>query len=330
MAEPAAVAAGWTVPAPPGRPVPPLSRAALDRVAHRRGDADWQAAAWQRARVLVVDDGKVLVHADRAELVILDAADAPEGERYFLGLLPPSDVDSDESAPYYAVAAELPDIEGTRPAGLRDVAAGLPEPDASLFVTALALANWHVRHQYSPVSGRLTAVGEAGWTRVTDDGNEIMWPRTDPAVIVLVHDGVPGEDGQCLLGHNASWTSPGWVRRYSCLAGFVEPGESAEATVAREVGEEVGVAVREIRYLASQPWPFPGSLMLGFTAMADPGEPMRLDPAEIADARWFRRGEIAKVMAGESAEFGLPFRASIASYLINEWLAGRALTTDRP
>jgi NAD+ diphosphatase len=139
-----------------------------------------------------------------------------------------------------------------------------------------------------------------------------------------VHDGVPGPDGRCLLGNNANWPPRAGQRRYSCLAGFVEPGESAEAAVAREVDEEVGIPVRAITYAGSQAWPFPGSLMLGFFALADPDQPLRLDPTEIADARWFTRREMAAVLTGgDGAPFVLPMSASIAHYLITRWTAGQ-------
>jgi NAD+ diphosphatase len=143
---------------------------------------------------------------------------------------------------------------------------------------------------------------------------------------VLIHDGVPGPDGRCLLGHNASWPSTPGSRRFSTLAGFVEPGESAEAAVAREVLEEVGIRVRALRYEGSQAWPYPGSLMLGFTALADRSEPLRLEPEEIDEARWFTRTEIGKMLAGEyrDPETGLamylPMRASIALFLVTRWL----------
>jgi NAD+ diphosphatase len=295
--------------------VPLLARGGLERAAHRRLDDEWQREAWERARVVVIDDGRVLVR-DGA-LVLVDAAAAAAGERYFLGL------DVDET-PYFAVAGELPTVDGGQPATLRDIGDRLSDFEAALMVTAVSLVNWHLRHPYSPLSGKLTMVGESGWTRVTDDGAETMWPRTDPAVIVLVHDGVAGPAGRCLLGHNAAWTAAGWARRYSCLAGFVEPGESAEAAVVREVAEEVGVSLREIRYVASQPWPFPGSLMLGFFALADPAAGLHLDQTEITDARWFTREEIAAVLTGRSSEFGLPMAASIASFLIRLWCAGQA------
>ena len=285
----------------------------IDRTAHRRTDPDWLAATWASALVLVVDAGRVPVRGTPPTIVLLDALDAPEGDRYFLG------VDAAGTA-YFAVAATIVAPEGARLATLREVGHELDERDSDLFVTSVALVNWHTRTAYSPWNGRPVVPAEGGWTRVGDDG-EIMWPRTDPAVIVLVHDGVPGPEGRCLLGHNAAWSSPDWVRRYSCLAGFVEAGESAEATVAREVAEEVGVEVSRIRYVGSQAWPFPGSLMLGFHAVADPAAPLNPDPAEIADARWFSRGEIATALTGERGDFGLPPPVSIAHRLIQTWLA---------
>jgi NAD+ diphosphatase len=167
-------------------------------------------------------------------------------------------------------------------------------------------------------------MGDGGWVRL-DDGGTQLWPRTDPAVIVLVHDGVAGPDGRCLLGHNAAWATPG-VRRFSCLAGFVEPGESAEAAVVREVAEEVGVVVGWPAYVASQAWPFPGSLMLGFLARADPEAPLRVDPAEITHAEWFTRRDVAAVLSGadvlarDDERVALSAPASIAHFLITHWL----------
>jgi NAD+ diphosphatase len=296
------------------RPGPPLARGALDRAAHRRTDADWLAEAWTRARVVVVDDGHVLVRGDDPpDLVLIDPADAPQGERFFLG------EDTDGSV-YFAVAADVTALPGTRRANLRQVGHSLPDLTAGLFITAVGLANWHARHPYSPLSGKLTVPAQAGWVRTTEDGTETLWPRTDPAVIMLVHDGVEGPDGCCLLGCNAQWPATGGIRRYSTLAGFVEPGESAEMAVAREVLEEVGVVVGDVTYAASQPWPFPGSLMLGFHATAKVGAAIEVDPAEILEGRWFSRAQIAGVLRGDSKDFGLPFPASIAHYLITEWL----------
>jgi len=276
----------------------------------------WLEEAWQRSRVLVVSDGKALVAGER--LVLVPADQAPEGPRLFLG------VDT-FSTPYFAVVAPLPATRAddlARPYGLREVGHLLSDFDAGLMMTAVALANWHARHGFSPSSGLPTALRDGGWVRVDETGEQ-MWPRTDPAVIVVVHDGTPGEEGSCLLGHNAAWTrgQAGGLPRYSCLAGFVEPGESAEQTVVREVAEEVGIQVRNLHYIASQPWPYPGSLMLGFHAEADPEEQLNPDPAEIADARWFSRAQIRAAAAGDpDAGFAIANPSSIAHFLIMKWL----------
>jgi NAD+ diphosphatase len=296
----------------------------LDRSTHRRTDPAWIAEAWTKAKVIVVDVahtavGRALVRDD--ELVLFDSTDlavasSDPRDRYFLG------VDADDT-PYFAVAGELPAIAGTRAVTLRDVGHTLDRVAADIMLTAIAIAYWHRRHPYSPANGVPTIVGEAGWIRADPDGGQ-YWPRTDPAVIMLVHDGGSGPDGRCLLGNNAAWVpQPGRPRGFSCLAGFVEPGETLEAAVAREVFEEVGIRVHDVRYVASQPWPFPSSLMLGFTAIGDPADPIRLDPKEIADARWFTRAEIAAVLAIDPDERvdepGLPTPASIAYRLVREW-----------
>ncbi|MEU5723922.1 NAD(+) diphosphatase [Micromonospora sp. NPDC047738] len=310
-----------------GEAGPPLARSTLDRAAHRRTDPDWLAEAWERARVLVLDSadgGRALVRGASAapELVLVGPAELPDVPRsvpMFLGVEP-------DGVPVFAVDAPLPELPDTRRANLREVGHLLADRDAGLFTTALALLNWHVRHGYSSVTGQPTQVDEAGWSRV-DPGGERVWPRTDPAMIVLVHDGVAGPVGRCLLGNNAAWARTPGERRFSCLAGYVEPGESAEAAVHREVREEVGVGVEEIAYAGSQSWPFPGSLMLGFLARADADEPVRVDPAEIAYARWFTRREIGAALAGEAVDvdghrLALPPPSSIALFLIHRWLDG--------
>lgn len=296
---------------------PPLARSGLRRMAHRRTDEAWLADAWERARVLVVDGDTALARDGR--LVLLSPADAPlapAGERMFLG-------EDEEGTPYFAILAEVEDRPGTGRVTIRDFGHLLDDLEAALLVTGVALANWHRRHLYSPYDGSPTRLVEAGWARVSEGGRTV-WPRTDPAVIVLVHDAVPGDEGRCLLGHNVAWTGPGWVRRYSCLAGFVEAGESCEAAVVREVAEEVGVPVRGLRYIGSQAWPYPGSLMLGFTAEADPDQPVQVDEAEISSARWFTRTEVRDIFAGRRDDYGLPIGSSIAHFLVKEWLDGRA------
>jgi NAD+ diphosphatase len=304
--------------------VPPLARTTLDRAAHRRRDPQWLAEAWERGQVLILDvakGGRALIRdtaGGRAELVLVKPDAAPDGERLFLGVDP-------DGTPLFSIDAALPEVDGTRAATLRDVGHLLDDRDAGVFNAAASLANWHVSHRFSPRTGQPTTVTEGGWVRVDADGGQ-MWPRTDPAMIVLIHDGVAGEEGRCLLGHNAAWPSADGSRRFSTLAGFVEPGESAEAAVGREVLEEVGVRLGAIHYEGSQAWPYPGSLMLGFTAVADRDQPITVDPDEIDEARWFTRADIRLMLTGDYRDpasgiaMFLPMRASIALYLIERWL----------
>ena len=281
---------------------PALSRSALDRAASRRVDEAYLGMAWAdpASRAFVVDDGLVLVDDSRnpPELVLDAPSRLPSGERLFLG-------EADGIA-YFAVAAPLPQPPpGARPLGLRDVGAVLDDRQAGLLTHAVAVANWHASHRRCPRCGGETR-GVAGGSirRCPADASE-HFPRVDPAVIMLVHDG----DDRVVLGRAPSWPAG----RFSILAGFVEPGESLEQAVAREVAEEVGLAVTDIRYLGSQPWPFPSSLMLGFTARAAYGD-LRPDPAELAEAYWFRRQDI------RDGKADTPPAVSIAHWLLHRWL----------
>ncbi len=251
--------------------------------------------------MLIVQDGRAVVGDNGIDLVFVDAVDAPAGERLYLG--------RDEEAAYFAVGADLPRRLGTRPVGLRDVGALLSDRDAGLLSHAVGLLNWHASHPSCSRCGAATEVARGGAIRrCTADGSE-HFPRTDPAVIMLVTDGAD----RCVLGRQAIWPAG----RYSTLAGFVEPGESAEQAVVREVAEETGLAVRDVRYRGSQPWPFPSSLMLGFRAICDPdASPVPAD-GELEDARWFTRDELR-------ADNGtlLPTPVSIAWCLITDWLDG--------
>jgi NAD+ diphosphatase len=290
----------------------PLTAGGFDRAAARRSDAEWLAAAWLRARVVTISpQSTVPVRDGRLELRTADAA--PAGARRFLGLV--------EDVPHFAVTAE-PDGEHWQT--LREFGGRADDLEASLVTCAVALEQWHQRHVRCPRCGAPTVETQAGWTRTcTEDASE-HFPRTDPAVIMLVHDGAD----RALLGRGPQWGEG----RFSTLAGFVEPGESLEAAVAREVVEEVGVAVTDVRYVASQPWPFPASLMIGFTARLDGDPAITLDPVEMADAAWFTRDEIARAAAwtdggttpepGERLR-GVSPRLSISRYLIDEWLARR-------
>ncbi|MEU7988486.1 NAD(+) diphosphatase [Streptosporangium canum] len=310
-----------------------LARSAIDRSAALRGDAEWLKRAWAdgASRVVVVDDGQALVRrdGDEAALVLLPTADAPEGERYLLGV----DVDG---IVYFAVSASLEGVTGgdslnrivaplapsalregqTVAAGLRQVGSLLGDLDAGLLVYAVALEAWHSTHEFCPRCGSHTEVRAGGHVRVCPKDGSQHFPRVDPAVIMLVHD----DEDRCLLARGPQWPEG----RLSVLAGFVEPGESLEHAVAREVVEEVGVHVVDPHYLGSQPWPFPRSLMLGFFARATSTE-LVLDLEEITEARWFSRAELLAAL--ESGEVRLPPEVSIARRLIETWYGG-PLTGD--
>jgi NAD+ diphosphatase len=299
-----------------------LARGTIDHSTNRRHDPEWLAAAWRdpSTRVLVIEDGEAPVRGgdgagaggDTAELLLVPPAQAPEGTRVLLG------VDTDGVA-YFAVlaaprqqsAAER--VPGLRHAGLRQVGALLSDRDAGLLTQAVALANWHATHTHCPRCGALTEPAAAGHTRICPvDGSE-HFPRVDPAVIMMVLD--PAD--RCLLARNQRWPE----RRVSILAGFVEPGESVEQAVAREVAEEVGIAVRDVHYLGSQPWPMPQSLMLGFTARAAGALDLHVDADEIAEAAWYSRDDLRAALA--AGELRLPPPVSIARRIIESWYGSR-------
>lgn len=291
------------------RPAPALSRATVDRAADRRRDGAWLAEAWRsRSRVLALDvENRVLVvdgtGRDAPALHLLPGdGDLPDAAA-FLGV--------DDSAAYFTRRVDvLPVPEGTRRATLREVGSALGDRDAGLLVHAVALLTWLDRSEHCPRCGAVTEIRLAGSLRVCPvDGSE-HHPRTDPAMIVLV----TSPDGErAVLARNNGWPAG----LYSCLAGFVEPGESAEQSVVREVCEEVGLRATDLRYTGSQPWPFPSSLMLAYTATtAD--EDIQIEEDELSDARWFGRDELRQALADGS--IWAPPAVSIARRLIDAWL----------
>ena len=200
-----------------------------------------------------------------------------------------------------------PDVEW---AGLRDVGLRLPEDERGILAELLALANWHRTHTRCPRCGTPTEIAGLGWWRTCPEDGSEHYPRTDPAVIALLLD----DDGNALLGRQTRWPEGA----FSTLAGFVEPGESAESAVIREIAEEVGLRPTGATYIGSQPWPFPASLMLGYHATIAGVRPEpNPDGVEIAEARWISRDELPALC--ESREVRLPGRLSIAHHLVRLW-----------
>jgi NAD+ diphosphatase len=269
---------------------------ALDRAGPHRGDEAWLAArlAEPATRVVAASAAGVIVAGERPRMFAVGAL--PDGvELVLLG------VDGDGHAVFAADPGD--ELPGER-RGLRDLAPMLSQAEGGMVAHAVGLLNWHRRHRFCANCGAPSEAREAGHVRVCPACGTQHHPRTDPVVIMLVTDG-----DRALLGRQAQWPAG----RYSALAGFVEPGESLEEAVAREVREEAGVRVAEVRYRSSQPWPFPSSLMLGFSARWAGGEPAVRD-AELEDVGWFTRRAIV------DGDVQLPPPTAIARRLIDEWL----------
>jgi NAD+ diphosphatase len=313
--------------------------ARLDRVADARKDPAWVAAQREHpgARALLTGDAGVHIGGSPAapRLALVPVAAAPADEPWLL-------LGIDEQGPVFAVdvdgdgdgavprplirahgVGEPDPATGTRPYGLRDAVTTLPRADGGLIAYACALVNWHRRHGHCSVCGAATEPEAGGVVRKCPACGTHHFPRTDPVVIMLVTDGRE----RLLLGRQASWPAG----RYSALAGFVEPGETLEEAVAREVREEAGVEIGPPAYVSSQPWPFPASLMLGFSAPWRGGEPVRQED-EIEDVRWFTRDAVAAAAIADgtaswdAAEAGpgflLPPPHAIARRLVDGWLEG--------
>lgn len=314
----------------------PLARSVVDPAAHRRAEPALLDELWAdpRTRVLVLHEGRLPLADDGARLDLRapsrlapltpDADDVVWvflgecGERPYLAALLTDLPDVVAGAPgaLEGVAVPASDdgagwLSAVRWGRLRDVGHALGDRDADLATTAVALAEWHARHPRCTRCGASTRPEQAGWVRrCPADGTE-DYPRTDAAVIMAVTD----EADRILLAHGVHWPP----HRFSTLAGFVEPGESLETAVRREVAEEVGVVVGDVAYVASQPWPFPASLMLGFRARATTTD-LAVDGTEVTDARWFTREQLSAAL--RTGDVLLPMRTSIALALIEEWFGG--------
>ena len=282
----------------------------VDRIGERRKDPDWlaEALAEKKSRFVPVWGDRCLVGGDPPTAVLLDKAAIErflnDDEAIFLGLFRDQPafavpIDRDVEAPF----GELGEFKD-----LRFLGTVLPADEANLCAHARALSLWHDATHYCPRCGSASQSEPGGNTRRCSSPGcgQVLFPRTDPAIIVLVAKG-----HRCLLGRQSSWPEG----RYSTIAGFVEPGESLEDAVRREVYEETNIRVGDVRYHSSQPWPFPSSLMLGFVAEAVT-ETISLNDGELEDARWFSREELA------SGEVGLPFRISIARRLVDDFISG--------
>ena len=310
----------------------PLARTTVDAdgAARARPGLLTELRRDEATRVLLVHRGLLGVAQDDG-LSLLPVADVPdaawtadhvlylgrEGVTRYVALVLPEhlgeerDLDGapvDTDAPLVILAA------GARFAHLRDVGDRLGDRDTGLATTAVALAAWHERNPRCPRCGEATEVVEAGWVRRCLVDHSLHYPRTDAAVIMAVVDAAD----RLLLGHAAHWPA----RRYSTLAGYVEPGESLESAVRREVAEETGIVVGEVRYVGSQPWPFPCSLMTAFGAQVaeGAGTDVVVDGVELTAARFFGREELGAAVA--AGEVHLPTRTSIARALIEDWFGG--------
>ncbi|GAA2972423.1 NAD(+) diphosphatase [Actinokineospora diospyrosa] len=309
--------------------LPALSRATAVRDESARKDPDRLDRLWKSGQVILVDrHGRTPVRDAGTALLPRPSAEVA-AERPDAALLLGEEADT----AYWALPADVELRPTNAPPGawslwggaisdtgeewhdLRGIGALLDDTAAGLFTTAVGLINWHARSRFCAKCGHPVAPTAAGWsTKCTGCGRE-EYPRTDPAVICLVHDGAD----QVLLARQPIWPE----HRYSILAGFVETGESLEACVAREIAEEVGIQVTDIGYLGSQPWPFPRSIMIGFTATADPTAPLVPADGEIEHARWIHRAEITAALAtgGQTPTLILPGETSIARQMIEGWAA---------
>ena len=305
-----------------------------DRAAQNRPMADALAKA-PDACVLPFWRGKPLIRGAEGGQLALAALTAgapalaePPGTRVYLGRDGPRDwfaLDISDWAAEGHDAAEVNtfhDPSEQRYPGLpadhrflelRGAMTGLTARDAECAATARAVLNWHRSHRFCANCGAESALADAGWTRLCPACGRRHFPRTDPVVIMLVTRG-----NSVLLGRSPAWPE----RMYSLLAGFIEPGETVEAAVRRETFEEAGIRVGPVRYLASQPWPFPASLMIGCHGEATTAEITR-DPAELEDAIWVTKEELLAIHAGESDRLSPARPGAIARFLLDRWLADR-------
>jgi len=288
----------------------PLAAAEVDRAAHLRGDLTYLNSAWAQASVLLFSDEKFATEKDQLLFTAGQSLGSYQDQSdYFLGVK--------DSKPFFV--RHLTSIHGLSNEfkTLREVGAFLSARDIGLAVHAQGLANWHKKHPRCAICGEKTVVVLAGAVRRCPADQSEHYPRTDSAIIVLVKD----DQDRVLLGRQKVWPK----NRFSTFAGFVEPGESFENCVTREVMEEAGVKLKEINYLGSQPWPFPASLMIAFEAITTTPELARPDGEEIEEIRWFTRDEMKSAIAEKTLI--LPLEISVARQMIKAWY-GKSADTE--
>ncbi len=289
----------------------------LDRASERRRDKEWIAGllADPAARILPLCDLRPLTRGEGSPVLDWQPAAAWRAQiekgatLIFLGL--------DGAVPHFAIDASGTELMAgaNEPFDARTLAPLLPSGEAAILAEARSLIDWHARHGFCAQCGAPTRITAAGWVRRCPECKASHYPRSDPVTIMLAIDGE-----RALLGRNRR--RPG--NRFSCLAGFMEPGETMEEAVRREVREESGIRVGRVRYLACQPWPFPSTLMMGFLCEALSTE-ITIDPEELAEARWFSREEIREIVqraaAGDydPARVSLPGPVAIAHHICRRW-----------
>jgi NAD+ diphosphatase len=312
------------------RLTPTFTGTTLDRVSDQRGDRAEVERLLKHPRAAVVGASadSVLISDDPQPLLLRRPVQGRVNpyQPILLGL--------EDSRPLFGADLDDPEAAGHvaetglgRLVSLRDAGLLLPQSEGGLAAYLVALLNWHRRHRFCSVCGAGTRVADAGLSRRCPRCKATHFPRTDPVVIMLVDDGA----GNVLLGRRIGWADG----RFSILAGYVAPGETPEEAVVREVREESGIVAQAPRYVASQPWPFPSSLMLGYEAGAEPGDPVP-QPGEMLEVRWFSLEQVREAAArrdpdgaagGASGGLRLPGEVSIARVLIDAWVArgGRRL-----
>ena len=292
----------------------------IDRAGELRVNQETLDQLWQRAQILQIAEGRIAA-ADTA-LTLISAQDVAahiaahtftEGSRYFLGL------DIETKAPFFAwdtewVGTIADEVKEVGFSTVREIGSLLSEQELEISLHAMGLSNWHRAHPRCPRCGGATRVDLGGAARTCDADGSQHHPRTDSAVIVLVKD----RSDRILLGHQPIWPEG----RFSTFAGFLEPGETFEQCVAREVLEESAVVVTELNYLGSQPWPFPASIMIAFEAVTDNPERAQGDGQEITEVKWFTREQL--LAAAKDGSLLLPPSISVARKMIERWLGESA------